>query len=243
MVKFGIVIPTYYRSDGQTRQYLLRALYSIQAQTYQGYRVYVIGDDYERENEFYEIGLLFPIDKFVFVNFPESKERQKYPFGDYRLFCVSGLTPGKRGVDWALKEGHSWICHLDHDDWWEPNHLEKLSKGIHWMGKNNVVFLCTVSSYYCPTYKGDHLPNVRIDNHIISYFPRNQGCILSSACIKYSDINVRARDVFEATGQAFPSDADFWIRLAEDMKKNGKTGYLITSLTCHHDEEGYSYKQ
>jgi len=28
--------------------------------------------------------------------------------------------------------------------------------------------------------------------------------------------------------------------MAVEMKVTGKKGYLVTSITCHHDEEGYT---
>lgn len=228
--KIGIVIPTYQRPDGKTPFYLKRALDSIKSQTFSDYQVYVIGDDYSNIDELINITSLYS--KVICFNLEKSTERQKYPYGDHRLWCTGGLTASLIGIRLVLNKGIEYICHLDHDDWWEPNHLESITRVI---TEKNPLFVCTLSSYRIPAI----LPRFGISNEILEFPPLSCGLINSSACVKYSETNLRARDCFAETGTAFPADADLWFRLAEEMKANGEKGYVITSLTCHHDEECY----
>lgn len=223
----AICISTYQRPDGKTPFYLHRALDSIQAQTFRDYQVYLIGDDYGE-------GLKkFIAPQVKVFNLLRSVEREKYPFGDYRLFCSGGVTPGNIGINYALNDGFEYVCHLDHDDWWEPDHLFAINKMI----ERGAFFACAVSSYW-----GSQLPQCDILHEILEYIPGPGRCCLSSSCIKYSDTNIRFRDVFAETGNAYPADADFWTRLAEYMRVNDKKGLISTSLTCYHDEEGYSFR-
>ena len=220
----AIVIPTYFRPDGRTAFYLERALSSIKSQTYQDYEIFLIGDNYTNHLELFRIAAKYGIRHCV--NLPVSVERSKYPFGDYRLFCAGGVTPGLKGIDMALDNGFKYVCHLDHDDYWESNHLQLISEVL----DNDPLFVCTLSTYF-----GAYLPFIEPTNEIMEYASRPGCCSLSASCIKYSDTDIRFRDHFAETGEAFPADADFWQRL------EGK-GYLITTVTVHHDEEGYSFR-
>ena len=47
-MKLAIVIATYYRSDRSTINVLVSALKSVLKQTYSNYKIFLIGDQYER---------------------------------------------------------------------------------------------------------------------------------------------------------------------------------------------------
>jgi glycosyltransferase involved in cell wall biosynthesis len=225
----AIVTATYQRPDGSTPFYLSRALESIYNQTCQDFQLYLIGDAYKDNRELMSIISNYPFIKCV--NLERSAEREKYPFGDHRLWCCGGLSAVLKGISWALSDGAEHVCHLDHDDWWEKDHLEKIAGVIK---EKNPLFVCTLS-----TYKGGVMPRREITNETIEWIPVPGGLIASSACVKYSATKLRGRDCFAETGEAYPGDADLWLRLASEMKTTGRKGYVITSLTCHHDQEGY----
>jgi len=225
----AIVIPTYCRPDGKTYSYLDRALKSVYNQSYKDFSIFVIGDDYKKKNELFRLCYRY---KAKVINLSESIERLKYPFGDYRLFCSGGITPYLKGIEFALKTGYKYICHLDHDDWWEKDHLWQI---VNIIKQYNPLFICTLSTYY-----GTNLPYFDPDGKLFEYFPCAGGCVLSATCVKYSCTDLRFRDVFSETGTARPADADFWDRLGEEMKQSNKKGYLLSKITCHHDTEAYS---
>jgi hypothetical protein len=54
-MKISIVIATYYRQDDKSSEYLRRALDSIFNQTHQDFKIYLIGDRYEKSEEIEEI--------------------------------------------------------------------------------------------------------------------------------------------------------------------------------------------
>ena len=57
MNKIGIVISTYQRPDGRTPELLSRCLNSVKDQKYQNYKVFLIGDKYEDNDEFNTFGV------------------------------------------------------------------------------------------------------------------------------------------------------------------------------------------
>jgi glycosyltransferase involved in cell wall biosynthesis len=234
-MKIGIVICTYQRPDGKTPFYLRRALQAILNQTHKDYRVYIVGDAYADRREFISIMTEYVAQMDIrYMNLLRAVEREKYRFGTRQLWCAGGLNAGLTGIDWALHEGYKYICHHDHDDWWEPNHLELINKVIE---EKNPFFICTVS-----TWMKSFLPKLPITNEILDFYPIPEGMINSSSCIEYSETSIRPRDVYAETGVVYPADADLWKRLTEEMKEKGHRGYIYTTLTCHHDEEGYTLR-
>ena len=228
--RLAVVITTYRRLDNKTPEYLTRALLSVKNQTYQNYKVFLIGDDYENNDEFIKIGsTIIDSKKITYINLPKAVEREKYQSGE-NLWASGGVNATNYGIDLALNEGYEYICRLDHDDWWEPNHLDLIKDHL----SNNFTIIATKSTY---SY-GGILPT----NNNNPYYPENSNLIHSATCINFKEIPLRYRDVFAEEGYPYAADADLWNRLSKYMLENNKVGYLINKITCHHDEEGFSKK-
>lgn len=231
-MKLAIVIATYQRPDGKTPFYLDRTLSSIDTQTHKDYHVYVVGDAYENESELREVVSRHP--NTSCFNLDVSPERERYGFGNMKIWCSGGVTAANKGIDIALTDGYEYICHQGHDDLWENNHLECINTIIE---QKQPIFCCTLS-----TYGKTILPPFPIKNKIIPYYPVDGGMIASTACIKYTDTNLRVVDRFHTEGIVSPADAYLWECLRKEMRSTGKEGYVMTTVTCHHDEEGYAMR-
>jgi glycosyltransferase involved in cell wall biosynthesis len=57
----GVTIHTYQRADGQTPIFLAKAIQSIINQSYQDFKIFIVGDKYEDNQEFEDI--IMSIDK------------------------------------------------------------------------------------------------------------------------------------------------------------------------------------
>lgn len=228
-MKIAIKIPTYQRSDGRTPEVLTRALESIKSQTYQNYKVYLIGDKYEDNDEFLRLSSIIDPDKIYVENLPYAKEREKYTGLD--LWCAGGVNANNHAIDKILEDELSYICHLDHDDWWASNHLEEI---INVIESDSPAFIATKS--YHKNYENT-LPIIESS----PFFPKNGDLIHSSVCIDFNRINLRYRDMLEEEGiRGVVSDGDMWDRISELMKSKNINGVLINKTTCLHLEEGYS---
>lgn len=219
-MKLAVVIPTYERPDGKTNELLIRALNSVRAQTFKNYRIFLVGDKWKKLRELKKIA-----DHFAChcVNITYAKERDRYEFGDYRLFCAGGVNATNKGIEIALEKGYSHVCHLDHDDYWREDHLELIS------GKADNYFMVSTRA----TYMNGTLPKLESSRE---FFPIPCGIIHSATSVNFAQTDLRFRDCFEKTGTAWPADADLWNRLSD------KVAYFIDELTCFHDDEGYSLK-
>jgi len=229
----AIVIATYERPDGKSLGYLDKTLESIDNQSYKDYTVFVVGDAWKDKDSLIEVCKKHKnIECYILK---KSPEQERYDHGTMQRWCAGGVTAVNIGIKKALDAGFEYICHQAHDDIWEPNHLEEISKVIE---SHNPFFICTIS-----TYGGRTLPGIAPDNGIVQYYPIDGGIIASSTCVKYSDTNIRAIDRLYEEGIMSPCDAYLWVQLRNEMKENNRKGYLIKKVTCHHDEEGYAYKK
>jgi glycosyltransferase involved in cell wall biosynthesis len=230
----AIVIATYQRADNSTPMYLTRALTAINNQTYQDYKVFLIGDCYNDVQEFEILATsILPADKIYYENLPIAIERTRYPDGGIDLWRSGGANARNQGIDIAIQHGYKFICHLDHDDYWNSNHLEIIDNAINI--NPEVAFIHTQS-----TYLNGILPNTPILNDIIIEQPPVPcGLIHSSVCINYELITLRYRDTLHETGIPNASDADKWSRVANIINTNGFKSYYIPQLTCYHSIENH----
>lgn len=230
-MKIGIVINTYQRLDGTTPNLLKRAIQSVKDQTHKDYILIVIGDKYEDNQEFESICSSFKLNnKIIYKNLPNAKEREKYTLGSQELWSAGGVNARNYGIDLGINLGLTYICHLDHDDYWHPQHLEIINFAIE--ETKDASFIHT-----CSTYFGSYLPKVNLTNEIQITQVKPGNIIHSSVCINYSTIPLRYRDVYEETGIEFAADADLWTRIGEFIFNNNLKSYLITTLTCFHPSE------
>ena len=234
---FGIVISTYQRSDGKTPFYLKRTLDSVFKQTYTDFIVYIIGDRYENDKELQEIVSKYPKTYINYENRSEAPERDKYQGNNEALWCSGGTSAINYGIEKAMFDGIRYVCLLDHDDYWLPNHLEILSKTIK---ETDAEWLCTKTSVDGTVHgKYMFLPKKETKETVMEFLPLRYGIIKSSVCFDIRTIPFRMRDVFAETGKTCPSDADLWERTSQFIKYHGLSSYYINELTCVHDSEGY----
>lgn len=229
--KLAVVISTYQRKDGKTPFYLKRALDCIFEQIYKNFKVFLIGDKYEDNDEFLSIVSDYNNHKLYFENLPYAKERDSYQ--GFGLWSYGGVNATNIGIEKALSEGYEYICHLDHDDMWSKDHLLEISKCIE---NTKADWICTKSTYLTSRT----LPDYFCPEFYTEFLPKGKTLIHSSVCMNFKTINLRYRDILGETGLiGEPSDADLWDRCRDIIYKNNLKSYIINKVTCYHEEEGY----
>lgn len=231
-MKLGIGIPTYRRADGKTPFYLKRALDSVRAQTHQDYYVFLIGDSYDDSLEFEYLAKLIPNDKIYKHNLLVPVERAKYQMGTRELWCSGGVNAYNFAIEMSLKFGYSHLCHLDHDDFWAPTHLEQINSVL----EQKPDAACVLT---CANYKNEfYLPRVTLDGSVVEYFPEARQVVHSAVCLNHNLMPLRYRDVYSETGIALEADIDMWARLRVYCLEKNLKSYLISDGTCFHPNEG-----
>jgi len=231
-MKIAVIILTYQRHDGKSPFYLKRALDSVFAQLHQDFKVFVIGDKYDDNEEFLNIVQSYQQDKIYYENLPVAIEREKYKNNSKALWCACGLTAQNRGFDVALSEGFEYMNQLDHDDYWTNDHLSSINDVITETGAE---WVCTLSTHV----KNLKLPNVVTNEKYIEFIPGPEKQITSSVCMNLVKIPIRSRDVLAETGMPYAADADRWYYCNVFITDNHIKSYFVNKLTCFHNEEGY----
>ena len=228
-IKFGIITPTYQKLDGTTHDELKRALESVKEQTYENYKVYLIGDDYEDNEELIKLSKIIDPEKIYVENLPEAVERKKYK--GRQLWVCAGTNASNIAIEYALKDECDFICFLDHDDYYKCNHLKVLFETIK---KFNTHFVTTK----CGTY-----PKIDNPKTYNLYRPLHSRIFKISTCIDLNHYDFRFRNMVEDEKNTFPGDADLWVRVNKEMTKNDEFGYFVNIETCVHKNEGTTWKK
>jgi glycosyltransferase involved in cell wall biosynthesis len=230
-MKLGIIIATYQRIDGKTPELLKRAISSIQYQKYQNYQLIIVGDRYDDAEEFERICTENAIsDKIIHINLDHAAEREKYPIGSKELWNSGGVNARNTGIEMALEMGLTYICHLDHDDYWTPDHLSNITSVIE--QDPNAAFI-----YACSTYIDRYIPYIPITGAVYRISPQPCNLVHSSVCINHKTIPLRYRDVYAEEQRIEPADADLWSRISSHIHVHNLNSYLIAAITCHHPTE------
>lgn len=235
-MKLAISIATYRRADNQTPFYLKRALDSIFSQTYSDFKIYLVGDRYDNPLEINNIVSKYSSSKLYFKNLPIAKERDSYS-DKKAIWSYGGVNAVNHSIKTARAEGFNYICHLDHDDYWKPNHLAEINNCIIRTGAD---WMCTRSTHITPN---KFLPDFYSQAKFVEGYPISSKLIHSSVCMNFKKIPLIYRDLYGETGKiGLPADADLWERSRDFIKKNNLKSYYINEFTCYHDEEQYSKK-
>lgn len=235
-MKLAIGIPTYRRLDGTTPGYLTRCLESVKHQTHQDYKVFLIGDHYDNPDEFEKIATsIITEDKIYFENREQAPERNKYQIGSKQLWCAGGVSAYNHAIGCALSQGYDYICHLDHDDFWDTNHLSLINQVIEQAPQASLIYSCARH------FNGSTLPSgAPIDGIVHEHIPIPANTVHSSVCINHRKIPLLYRDVFAEEGHTLEADMDMWIRVRTYLSNNPYLkSYLIRAVTCYHDIENH----
>jgi glycosyltransferase involved in cell wall biosynthesis len=230
-MKIGIIISTYQRKDNKTISYLKRTLECIKNQTYSDWKIYIVGDYYDNHLEFSSICRSIHPEKIIAVNSHIAKEREKYT-GEI-LWNTGGVNSLNIALTLAIGDGVDVVAHIDDDDVWLPNHLEKIIEG--YSLAPNVSFVYTKGEY--------------INNHILPFDnvplglnnlrPRHANILHSSISWKVENLrNVRYLNPFEQNPPYnSPADWDMSRRLIEQIETLGLSYVHVPCVTIKHTEE------
>lgn len=223
-----------YRKNEKTVLNLKKTIDSVFDQTYSNFKVFLIGDDYSHPEEIYELIEVYPKDKITFINLSFSRER-KFHTDKISLWRHGGTNAFNYGIDLANNEGYDYICHLDHDDIWEPYHLQEIVKCIEITGAD---FICTLAEHA----NGLSLPFIfSTSEKYIPFYPIYNGLVHSSVCMNFTKIPLRYRDLWLDTGisneQTLPSDGDMWERCRYHIIKNNLRSFCVNKVTVLHTTE------
>jgi dTDP-4-amino-4,6-dideoxygalactose transaminase len=236
-IRFAIVIPTYYRANGSTKRYIKRSFNSILNQTHKNWILYLIGDLYEKEDEFESFKTLIPEGKIKMFNQNDPERNHIIDPDKRKLWSIAGATAVNIGLNLARKDGIKYYVHLDDDDYWNDNHLESLALAYATYPK--CIFACTYSHYI----GGSLLPYGNFKFEENNFLPHGSGLIHSAASFRCDIIQFDYFTTHFVNQINNPTDAIMWNNINNFLLNNRQySSVLIPVITCHHDEEFQHYE-
>jgi len=126
--KICVIMPTYFRKNGSTKEYLSRALRMLESQTYGNFKLFLIGDHYDNNAEFEDLCKSYTKDIFYKNN---EQHYRCYNFEyKHNYWTIGGALALKTGIEKAIEEKFDYYFHLDDDDEWRDIHIEVVMKHI-----------------------------------------------------------------------------------------------------------------
>lgn len=250
----AIVMATYKKKDGSTPGFVKKAIASLTQQTYQNFKLFLIGDQYTDNDEFESFRSLLPPEQLYMENRPYAVERNRYEPGELLWNC-GGVTSMNYGIDTAKAHGYQYVAFLDHDDIWFTDHLELLVRTIK---LTNAPLIASHGIYLgarFPNEVGDNFLYNRLSINSNAYYilnpdikvwpmiPYEASYIKSTVCIDVTRIHSRMRDTWYEIGEKHVCDADWWMQIREEvLTGNLDYGVLIGKITVDHSIEGAAKK-
>jgi glycosyltransferase involved in cell wall biosynthesis len=224
---FGIRISTYRRKTG-TFHLLGRCLKSVLNQTFTDWKVFLIGDNYDSNEEFEVLSGLIPNDKIYSENLTYSPERSKYEGA--KLWSVAGFTASCTGLKKIQEERIPIHVPLDDDDWWHKNHLKTLWE--HYQKFPEAAFIYTRS-----TYKNKVLPHDIMPLRYNNLPPRAYNLVHSSVSWNVEKIPLMYKNVIKENSKFVAGDALMWETIKNYCESNKLKTLYIPEITVYHDTE------
>lgn len=222
----AVIMATYQRSDKTTPQLIEKTLLTLKAQTYKNFKLFLIGDRYDNREEFESFVDHLEGVTTDLINLDHITERDFYSEGDPKLWNTGGVTALNKGIKLAIKDKYDFITFLDHDDLWEPYHLQNMADAL---SEDPRRALCATRGRH---FNGALLPDKSMHPGGDDYFPKAGQVLKSAVCYNRRLIPIS----FDPNCEG-PADANLWDKISEYMEENNLKGYLINKETVKHPDE------
>jgi hypothetical protein len=175
-MRFAVIMTTYYRKNKSSKNNILNCFKFLENQKFKNFKLFIMGDHYENENEFSELTKRYNGDLF-------SKNCIKhYREGYFNIqrnkWAVGGVNALFEGICEAINEKFEYYVHLDDDDIWTPEHILNINNAILQFNKIDFIICCS-------KYKKTILPRksqLANQNIINNYQIRECDSVHSSWC-------------------------------------------------------------
>lgn len=227
MINFGIKIATYKRKKDSTPKMFSKTINSLLKQTHSMWKVFLIGDKYEPQEEFDNLAKLLPKEKIFAINNNFAIEREKYTGHD--LWMCGGIESINKIMDIMLEQEIEICATLDDDDIWYEDHLETLNNAYEKFPEASFVH---TRGYHVQM---GYLPKEEISCFYNNRPPKEHATIHSCTSWNIKNIPLRYINTIESKNP-LPGDADLWIRMKDFFKKNNLKFLYVPKVTVWHDE-------
>eukprot|EP01102_Stenamoeba_stenopodia_P014659 TRINITY_DN4893_c0_g1_i2.p1 TRINITY_DN4893_c0_g1~~TRINITY_DN4893_c0_g1_i2.p1 ORF type:complete len:494 (+),score=72.31 TRINITY_DN4893_c0_g1_i2:60-1541(+) len=246
-LRFAVVVATYRRSkNGRAfSDYINNVILNLKRQTYPHWKLFLIGDHYDVDEEFHQLASLSPNNaendqeedeeakrKIRAVNLPWAAEREGTLVGA-ELWNSGGVHAVNIGLNLAQEEGFTHVAHLDDDDSWHPEHLEELARAYMDFPDATMAY----SKAFYSGIGGAPFPPDVVKRSYNNLYITPAYAIHSSASWRSELLPLRYQTTHEIGG-IVAADANLWYRMTTDIVKNNASMVHSPRCTVAHLSEG-----
>lgn len=181
----------------------------LSEQTYNNYKIFLIGDHYEDDEEFKKCADFFPKDKIIYHNNTTSYRTGYFNY-PHNKWAIGGIMAIKVGVEMAKKLGYKYYLHLDDDDVWTKDKLEIVKNNLQKFPLTEFMFHAAHYGYR-QILPREHFTDIKVGYN--NLMPTAGNIVHSTNVLSLSD----------KTYNLFMSHLDKNISIAENIK-NGVMG-------------------
>lgn len=258
-IKFGIVMATHDISAGgankqrakhmTTPGVLADALNSVKKQKYKNWKIYLVADKYEGdENEIKQvIKDIIPDSQIQYKNRSTPGERNNKKWNTKQIRFTGGCGALNDALNMADKDGCDYIVRLDHDDKWSPNHLETIAKAysqypelgfVFTRSKKKVAAFNTNKKFFMQP-QGEY--EMKLNNKgysdndtshsAVSWRPSMTGKLRYRNPDQQKNTEPKRNSSISGAGGIFPADWDMFKRVMNSIKSKGHKYMYIPKVT------------
>jgi hypothetical protein len=230
---FTVCLATYKRSNGKTPEMLAKCINSILDQSYKNFRIVIVGDKYETEDDLEQLVSSFrKKTKNEIILLHNNDVERDHIQDKIKLWYIAGASSMNIGLNYCRKNLYGYYCHIDDDDWWGIDHLRNFA--IIYSNFSKVAFVNSVSSYWSEMKLPIISNELIFENNVIPAI----GTICHSSISFRSDIipfdYFTTKNENDITGVA---DGLMLEKIHEFTIANGYTCICTKKLTAYHDIE------
>ena len=227
-----IVMATYFRPDGSSKNSLTKTLESVLAQSCAKWTLIIVSDAYEPADELLTIVNSFreKTSNSIILLQNNICERDHIKGDARQLWRVAGAISMNRALLYARQNGFQYYFHLDDDDAWSPDHLTTIMATYEEFP--TCVFVNTQS-----TYRGGKLPTTAdIDVFPNNRIPRGCDTVHSSYSFKLDIIPYYYVTALSKGRMPTPTDAFMLSSIGKFIEQSDHTAIYVPKLTCFKDQ-------
>jgi len=215
---FGIEIITCNRKKYRPiKELVSETLRSVVEQRYPHWRVYLVGDHYEPEEEFRQYTKIIPREKLVAYNLKGHTPEREIFKNPNHLARIGGNKAINFCLDLMESTGIRYTARLDDDDLWTPYHLEALRDEF--VKFPSPAFVCTMSNFkytgILPAFKPDEERRPRITTLACNVAASSVAWDMKRVPLRYR------RNLIDIAWEGQYGDADMWTSIEQHCHRHG----------------------
>lgn len=237
-IRFAVVTMTYRRPNGTSKKSLETLVECLNRQSYRNFCFFMMGDDYEDQEEFEEIASRFDQKRTACLHLQNVKpawERSRCKIRR-NLWAVGGVGTLNTGIHLAKEQGFLHYVHVDDDDIWHPHHLLALATVYTMFPETGAAFTWGALGDWILPPTGPIRPN--------NFVPNGKDAFHSTFSYRFDRVPVEYQTLKDGEEEVDMPAADYeMLRAIGELVRSGKLVVTVTPLiTCVRWSEGSSLK-